>query len=373
MPHKKLRPRYMLHKASGQARVQIAGKDFYLGPYGSPESRDQYDDLMAEWVATQMPGTVRLTLDELAILYITHCDEYYRKPDGRPTGEANNIRAALRPLLEKFGTIQARGFSCRLLKQYRDELIKRGICRRSCNRQVIRVRGMFRWATENEHVPSQVWHDLLAVKGLAAGRSAAIETVAVTPVAQHRVDAIEPHVSRHIWACVQIQLLSGCRPGEVLQMRACDLKMIGNVWEYRPACHKTQHHQKDRVIMIGPQAQDIIRQFLKPDLQAYLFCPADSRAEWLAKFDGPGRPVKKGTVTRQAGYRYSTSTYCGAIRRACEVAFGMPQELRRINGKLPSKEQSRLRKLAAEWRDQHCWNPHQLRHNAATNLRRVRH
>lgn len=370
MARKRVKPPYMLHKATGQARVKIDGKDYYLGAFGSPDSRDQYDALIAEWLAQQDPKASRLTIDELAILFVQHCDEYYRKPDGRPTGEATNMRGAIRPLLSLFGSIPCRSFSCRLLKQYREKLIKAGICRRSCNRNVIRVRGMFRWAVENEYIPAQVWHELLAVKGLAAGRSAAVETEAVKPVPQERVDAIEPHISRQLWACIQLQTLTGCRPGEVLQMRACDLNMSGSVWEFRPQSHKTQHYRKERVIMVGPQAQEIIRGFLKTDLQAYLFSPIDSRAEWVAKCKGPGRRRKTGTKRRQAGQRYSTTTYCIAIRRACEVAFGMPAELRRIEMALPAKDRDRLKKLAAEWRAEHCWNPHQLRHNAGTNIRR---
>ena len=44
---KRRRPAYLLHKATGQARVRIDGKDCYLGVYGSPESRERYDELIA--------------------------------------------------------------------------------------------------------------------------------------------------------------------------------------------------------------------------------------------------------------------------------------------------------------------------------------
>ncbi len=284
MARKRVKPPYMLHKATGQARAKIDGKDYYLGAFGSPDSRDQYDALIAEWLAQQDPKASRLTIDELAILFVQHCDEYYRKPDGRPTGEATNMRGAIRPLLSLFGSIPCRSFSCRLLKQYREKLIKVGICRRSCNRNVIRVRGMFRWAVENEYIPAQVWHELLAMKGLAAGRSAAVETEAVKPVPQERVDAVEPHISRQLWACIQLQTLTGCRPGEVLQMRACDLNMSGNVWGYRPQSHKTQHHREERVIMIGPQpgCWDARRRPSRTDWRSWTIwrtipCPAAGR------------------------------------------------------------------------------------------------
>ena len=73
MPKRK--PRYQHHKASGQARARIDGRDHYLGPYGSPESRDRYDDLIAEWLLTN-GDTVRYTptVDDLCILYMEHAE-----------------------------------------------------------------------------------------------------------------------------------------------------------------------------------------------------------------------------------------------------------------------------------------------------------
>lgn len=43
---KKQLPKYSLHKSSGQAVVRIDGKMHYLGPHGSPESREKYQRLI---------------------------------------------------------------------------------------------------------------------------------------------------------------------------------------------------------------------------------------------------------------------------------------------------------------------------------------
>jgi len=42
MPDARPVRKYAQHKASGQARVTVNGKDHYLGPYGSPESGRRY-------------------------------------------------------------------------------------------------------------------------------------------------------------------------------------------------------------------------------------------------------------------------------------------------------------------------------------------
>ena len=82
---KKRKPSYLLHKPTGQARVCIDGKDHYLGDYDSPESRERYDALIAEWYARQGDVTgLTLTVDDLSLLYMKHAGGYYVK-NGKPS------------------------------------------------------------------------------------------------------------------------------------------------------------------------------------------------------------------------------------------------------------------------------------------------
>jgi integrase len=48
----------------------------------------------------------------------------------------------------------------------------------------------------------------------------------------------------------------------------------------------------------------------------------------------------------------------------------MPAELRRIDKALPSAEQEGLARERAAWRAGHLWSPNQLRHTAATEVRK---
>jgi len=79
------KPAYQHHKATGQARVTINGKDHYLGPHDSEESHQKYDDLIADWLAEQGDPS-GLTVGELALLYLAHARVHYRK-DGEETSE----------------------------------------------------------------------------------------------------------------------------------------------------------------------------------------------------------------------------------------------------------------------------------------------
>ena len=161
-------------------------------------------------------------------------------------------------------------------------------------------------------------------------------------------------------------------------MRAIDINTQGQIWEYRPHTHKGEHHGKERVVYLGPHAQEILKPWLKTDLHAYMFSPVEGRAWYQAqramnrKTPKPRErqlPRRKSHPIRVPGDHYNPLSYGHAIQPPCEVAFGMPRELRRICKKLDADERKRLARLAAEWRAGHCWHPNQLRHNAGSRIR----
>lgn len=260
-------PSYRHHNPSGQAVVTIDGRDLYLGKYGTPESRAEYDRLISEWLQNgrMLPAGTDLTINEMLVRYIGHCDEYYRRSDGTPTGEAEAIRLSLLPLKHLYGHTLARNFGPRGLKACREAMIDAGLCRNECNKRTQRIVRAFKWAAENELVPASVWHALRAVDGLKKGRSRARETAPVKPVLDEHIAAVLPHVLPPVAAMIQVQRLTGMRPGEVVTMCSGDLDRTGCVWMYRPGQHKTQHHGHERVIAIGPRAQQILAAWMKDD------------------------------------------------------------------------------------------------------------
>lgn len=343
-------PKYSLHKATGQARVRIDGRTYYLGAFESAESHRKYDELIAKWLSGENLTTPdALTIARLCVKYVEeHAKPYYRK-NGRQTSELSAIRGALRPLINRYGRCRVVDFGPVKLKAVRQAMVDVGIVRKSINRNVGRIRRMFKWGVENELVPVQVHGALAAVVGLRHQRSEAKESEPVLPVPKDDIDAVKAHVSRQVWAMIQIQLATGMRPGEVRQMRVSDIDITVEPWEYRPAEHKTQHHGRQRVIFIGPTAREIIRPFLKADPDRYLFSPAESRQEFDAtrreKRQTPMTPsqAKRTRATapeRTPGQCYSVTSYARAIRNACQKT-GIP-----------------------------VWTPNRLRHNAATTLRK---
>lgn len=233
-----------------------------------------------------------------------------------------------------------------------------------------RLKHVFKWATAQELVPPSVHHGLRAVRGLEEGRSDARETEPVQSVAVEHVRAVLPHVSSVVAAMIESQLLTGMRPGEVCAMRVCDIDTSDDLWVYRPPHHKTRHRGHTREVFLGPRAQQILRPFLSTELQAHVFRPSAAVAERrmrdhaqrktpLSCGNRPGSNLKR-NPQRTPGDCYDVDAYRRAVQRGCERAFPPPREL------LARHRSADLR----SWRRAHRWHPHQLRHTAATVLRR---
>jgi integrase len=388
-------PSYRIHKSSGQAVVTLDGRDYYLGRYGSVASRAEYDRLISEWLANgrRMPSSAPsdLAVAELIAQYTEFADWYYVK-HGERTKEAVNIEIAMRPVNLLYGEKPAREFGPLALKAVRQAYIEADLCRNEVNKRVRHVVRMFRWAVENELVPASVHHGLKAVTGLRRGRTEARESDPVKPVPEAFVDRIEPHVSRQIWAMIQLQRLTGMRPGEVCIMRTSDLDTSGRVWTYTPSTHKTEHHGIERRVYLGPRAQAVLRPWLRTELSAFLFQPQEAEAARLSAL----RAARKTTVQpsqrnrrvarpeKAPADRYDTDSYGRAITYGCDRANPHPveadAETRRKSAKSPAERQAIANALATwrkenakelrAWRKAHRWRPHRLRHNAATWLRK---
>jgi len=380
-------PSLRLHKASGRAYVVLSGKAVYCGRYGDPEAQAQYHQVIAEWLAAgqQLPADpATITVKELLARFWTYAEQYYRTlTDGR-VKELEQFRLALRPLKELYASTPATDFGPRALKTVQQRMIEIGWCRPYVNKQVNRIRHIFRWAVSDEMIPGSVLHALQAVSGLRRGRSDAPEPEAVKPVAVENVNAIQPFTSRQVWAMVQLQLYTAARAGEIVQMRPCDVDRTGEIWVYRLQQHKTAHHGFERKVFIGPHGQQVLAPFLLRDPQAYCFSPAEAEEERRQRMhEARVTPLEYGNTRgtnvkddpqRSAGERYTTDTYRRAITRACDQAFPPPEPLAKREDETDAQWRKRLTRAEkaelAAWRKAHRWHPHQLRHNAATELRK---
>jgi integrase len=341
MPKKTRIPMRRLHKATGQAAVTLNGKHYYLGPYDSDESVERYEELIADWLKKR--GEVRrspqqepnqplgsLSVNELILAYWKFAQSYYVK-EGKQTDEVSGIKAAMKPLKRLYGQIPAEKFGPLALEDVRNAMIEKGNSRGYINQNIGRIRRMFRWALSKQLIPAHVVTGLEVVRDLSAERSAARETEPVLPVPNEVVAATLPELPQEIADMVRLQELTGMRPAEVCCIRPGDIDRSADVWQYVPRSHKMKHKGRKRIIFIGPKAQAILAKYLFRDADAPCFPKGDDKA-------------------------HTTTTYRTAIHRGCKRTWPAPDGL----------EGEKLK----AWHKHHQWNPNQLRHNAATLIRK---
>ncbi len=375
MPRKD--PSYRLHKPSGRAVVGLDGQLFYLGEFGtrksSPESWAEYDRLLAEWKSGSLVDRQSVsTINSLVVAFLRHAKTYYAK-DGEPTGEFENFRQAVRPLvtiyghtpISEFGPLRLATVRDQMVAGYTDRLGKpaKPLCRAVVNSRIGRIKRVFKWGASRELVPAAVYLAMNTLPGLQKGRTPARESQGVQPALDCDVDAALEFMPPVVAAMVKLQRLTGCRPGEIRILRPADVDRSTNPWQYRPASHKTEHHGRSRTIFFGPQAQEILLPYLLREAECYCFSPADSekrrKAELRAARKSKVQPSQldrsKPNPKRSAGECYAKDAYARAIARACDAADRQAHRDNPI--------------IAADDRLVELWTPNQLRHAAGTKIR----
>ncbi|MEM7204098.1 MAG: site-specific integrase [Planctomycetota bacterium] len=357
-------PSYLRHKATGQAvtYLWIEGKrrHVYLGPHGCSESRRRFREIVAAYLVDDLEALERaargqhhhaapgITVQHLAAKFLRWAEGYYRGAGGEDTGELHNFVHSCQPLLDLYRDEPACDFGPVKLKRVREAMVESGLARTTTNARIRRIRQLFRWGVENELVPATLLESLRAVPGLRRGRTTAREPDKVRPVPEADVARTLPHLSRTVAAMVQVQLLTGMRPGELRVMTAQEIDQTGSVWLYTPTRHKNDYRGQTRTIAIGPRAQLILAPFLSGNPDDPVFSPAGAEHERNQQRRGRRRTPcwpshlkrgKKPNPRLQPGTRYLKDSYRTAIRRACQTA------------QVP------------------IWTPNQLRHLAATRIR----
>ncbi len=368
-------PTYRLHKARGCAVVTIDGKNHYLGPYGSPQSCSRYEKLIEEWAARNHApdpaklaeaqlatgGGLQVSIFEVAAGYLEWAKARYVK-QGEQTGYLYSVKSALR-VLTHYGELRASEFNSAHLTHLLERMVTAGRSRCYVNAHLARLKRVFKWARQRRYVTDQVLADLAIVEPLEQGRTVAREPREIPPVADHVIAATVPFLSPVVRDMVAFQRLTGARPGEVCNLRPCDVDRGGEIWVYRPHRHKTQHKGKDRLIHIGPKAQAVLLPYLLRDTASYCFSPAESvaklregqRARRRTKVQPSQVSRKKERPKLAPGKKYRTVAYALAVRRAADKA---ERAARRTHPEAPR-----------EVRLVPHWAPNQLRHARATEVK----
>ncbi len=323
-------PTYRKHRASGQAVVTLNGVDHYLGRFGTPQSKAEYDRIINEWLALgrRLPaqssaGSAEWLVKELVIGYFGQCAATL------PDVELDKIKYALKPVRELYGETPATKFGPVAFQAVRQKLVDSGLGISTIRQRLGIIKRMVAWGVANERLPGDALHRLQAVAGLKAGRNGVKPPKKVKPASPEHIDAILPHLNPVVRAMVQLQGLTGARPGEIRCMTTGQLDRTVDPWTYTLTHHKTERFGNDRVIPLGPRAQEVLRDWLKADPDSPLFSPREACQRTREASYRPTRTDHQRAGKRKrkpkwkAGEVYSKDAYRWAVERAC-IKAGVP-------------------------------------------------
>jgi len=376
-------------------------RTYRLGKYDSERSRERYLQLVAEWEGRgrRLPdldadGEIAaggITLTQLCWAYVQDSQTKYSR------GHWANIAAVIRVFRRMHGEARAVDVGPNALRLFRESLLRadpdsdpprRACARATANKWARLIIAIFKWGAGHELLPAGIYESLRTLEPLKRGQTSAREPEPVKPVPEAFVVAAIEHMRPQVRAMVELQLSTGMRPGEVTIMRTRDVDTAGKIWTYRPAVHKTAHHGHDRRVYLGPRAQELLKPWLRRELDEFLFQPAEVvhslRAERHAKRETPlnqgNRPGtnRKSHPKRLPRDHYTTDTYRRAIARACDradVEARAAQTGKTVTKTVDSAESAvslarQLPEAPTEERLIPRWHPHQLRHNHATAVRK---
>ena len=241
----------------------------------------------------------------------------------------------------------------------------RGYTRQTVNKYICYIKQCFDYGALRDYFDESIADFLRRVPQLKKGRTTAPDQRRGKPVDLSVMLSVLPHLSPVVADMVRIQYLCGMRPGEVCNMRWCDIdegvvvsSSSPGTWRYIPFTHKTENRNCLLQKPINKEAQEILEQdyiaVKRAAPESFLFSPADTmriRNEKLRKNRktlnkrGEVQPShknrKKKNPKRAPGLQYTVCSYRNAIRSVC-IRVGLP-----------------------------VFTPHQVRHSSATVVRRV--
>lgn len=306
------------------------------------------------------------TIKFLADGYQAYADRTFVK-DGKPTGHASNVKYAMDELRNHYADLPVGDVDYPKIVSLLNSMIigrngSRILSIKTVNGRLFCIKAAFHWGRGQGLVSAVTLSDVSAVDPLKSGRCAAKPIKVILPVSEAVIERTKKHLPAVVQDMIDVQTLTGMRPGELCNMRPCDLDISDRkVWIYTPRSHKTEQKKKVRKVPIGPRAQKIIAAYLRNRITTTeLFSPLEAQQQRRDKATRErtknGTPLNQGNRTGTnrkrrpklvIGTRYDAQSYRKAIRYACKA----------------------IRKDDPAFS---IWHPHQLRHSAASKARETR-
>lgn len=279
------------HKSTGRAVVYLDRKSVFLGKWDSTEARQRYAEIVSKITSGQPVAGMSsgATTNAHAVRHSVAALCLRFKAEKLPAyahAEQACFTGAMRILAELFGDTPTDEFGPIRLRAVRNAMVagdphaigrdgepkpRKPWSRSFVNKQVKRLRHLFKWGVSWELVPGSVATALSTVESLAAGETEAAESRPRRAVPDADLQAVRPVLTERQRDIFDLLLLTGARPGEIIGLTTGQIDRSGDIWRVDMAKHKTSHKGKSRTLFFNATAQAILSRYLKADPTARLF------------------------------------------------------------------------------------------------------
>ncbi len=281
-------PKYSVDR-NGRAFTKVGGRFISLGRGDDAESRQRYAAVLTAYTngsaldgspVTAGERNPDVTLSELFLKYVTEALPRFSR------AEQHCQTTVIRLAHQFYGETPIGDFGPLKLRTLRNAMIagdpaaisvegkpcpRKPWSRNTVNRQVKRLRAIIRWGVSWEMVSPLVVDALDTVSSLSESETTAAESKPRLAVPDEDIQAVRQQLRAKHRDVLDLLLLTGARPGELLMLTTGMIEQNGEMWRCELTRHKSAHKGKRRVLHFNAAAQLILRRYLQSDPDVMLF------------------------------------------------------------------------------------------------------
>jgi integrase len=280
---KKWPPSLHLQKSSGQAYIRWNGRQIYLGPHGSKEAKDAYVREIVRLSGqrstdeAEAPRGKEELVGGLLLRSLEHIEKTVQ------ASEFKNYKSVAKRVADQFALLPVADFGVDQLRELQEDFIRLRWRRGVVNRQIVRIRTIWRVAEQLGHAPPGSWSHLRSLTPLRKNRLDVLPSRKLASISLPELVQIlktlsrVPYIGSHrppVQSMLLLQYWSGMRSSEVRMMRGCEINTSGEIWVYTPATHKNAWREghAPRQVLLGQKCQAVLKRWLQQrPMQSYLF------------------------------------------------------------------------------------------------------
>lgn len=273
----------MSRHASGQWRVRISGKCYYLGSDKAAAERQYRELILEKYGATNSSGSPRtdgITVECLLAGYIADrlavCAPQWHKKKKQMYDQMGAVAREL------YGSVLAEDFGPKAFKSVRQEMCKpvakpqhwKGRDTRSVtyvNGLCSKLKGAWKWGVSEELVSESAYRRLLSVPDLEPGDFGLTDGKDVQPITMELFQKTLVFLTGDASDFLNLLWMTGARPGELMDLTPAELERDGTHLVYRPRHHKTKKKNKLRAIVFNAAGEAILKRHWPADVHSRFF------------------------------------------------------------------------------------------------------